>query len=69
MLRRSKINPKTGHALVNLPAKTVDLVNIDLDEEERAFYDAMEIPSRITVNRWFQQGEGFLRIYHFLRSN
>jgi SNF2 family DNA or RNA helicase len=42
MLRRTKDQTLNGERLIDLPARTVNIVSCDFDPAEKAFYDALE---------------------------
>ncbi|WRT64369.1 uncharacterized protein IL334_001301 [Kwoniella shivajii] len=56
MLRRTKDATIDGKKILNLPGRTVAITPCDFDDEERAFYDALEKKTEITFNRFVKSG-------------
>lgn len=56
MLRRTKDSELHGKKILQLPPKTVDIVELEFTDEERAIYQAIEAAARVKVNRWFEAG-------------
>jgi SNF2 family DNA or RNA helicase len=56
MLRRLKTDVINGKALIELPAREVEIVNCDFDPEERAFYNALEDKIQLTMNKFVKDG-------------
>ena len=63
MLRRTKDSELNGRKILQLPPKTIDMVEMDFTEEERAIYAAIETAARVKVNRWYKAGT-LLKQYH-----
>lgn len=63
MLRRTKESKLHGKKILQLPPKTIDMVELDFTEEERAIYTAIETAARIKVNKWYKAGT-LLKQYH-----
>jgi SNF2 family DNA or RNA helicase len=57
MLRRTKDSELHGKKILQLPPKTVDIVELEFTDEERAIYQAIEAAARVKVNRWFEAGK------------
>ncbi|CAE6481662.1 unnamed protein product [Rhizoctonia solani] len=56
MLRRTKDMTIDGAPLLNLPGRNVDTVMCDFDEDERAFYQALEQKTELTLNKFIRAG-------------
>lgn len=63
MLRRTKESELHGKKILQLPPKTIDMVELDFTEEERAIYTAIETAARVKVNKWYKAGT-LLKQYH-----
>lgn len=57
MLRRLKDTVKDGAPLIELPPRTVEIVPCDFDDDERAFYAALETKTNLTMNKFIKHGE------------
>lgn len=57
MLRRKKTDILNGKALVDLPARTVQIVTCDFDEEERSFYTNLEEKITSAMEKVMQAGD------------
>jgi SNF2 family DNA or RNA helicase len=51
MLRRTKDQTLNGQRLIDLPARTVNIVSCDFDPAEKAFYDALEKKMGIVLEK------------------
>ncbi|KAB5589431.1 SNF2 family DNA-dependent ATPase [Ceratobasidium theobromae] len=56
MLRRTKDMTIDGAPLLNLPGRQVDTVVCEFDEDERAFYTALEQKTELTLNKFIRAG-------------
>ncbi|KAK4687668.1 hypothetical protein P7C73_g2453, partial [Tremellales sp. Uapishka_1] len=56
MLRRTKDAKIDGKPILNLPDRTVKVVECPFDEEERAFYAALEQKTSLTFNKFLKNG-------------
>ena len=56
MLRRNKNSELNGRKLLELPVKTIEMVELDFTPEERKIYDAVEKRARVQVNKYFRAG-------------
>ncbi|QRV98846.1 SNF2 family amino-terminal protein [Ceratobasidium sp. AG-Ba] len=56
MLRRTKDMTIDGAPLLNLPGRTVNVVNCEFDDDERAFYQALEQKTSLTLNKFIKAG-------------
>ena len=56
MLRRKKDSMVDGKVLIELPPRNLDLVECDFDEDERAFYDALNAKIQLTLNKFINNG-------------
>ncbi|WVQ77121.1 hypothetical protein IAR50_006804 [Cryptococcus sp. DSM 104548] len=56
MLRRTKDAEIDGKKILNLPGRTVQVMPCPFDEDERAFYDALEKKTSITFNKFVKSG-------------
>ena len=65
MLRRTKDTELNGIKILQLPAKTVDLVELEFTPEERAIYKAIELKARVRVNKYLKEGT-VLKHYHVI---
>lgn len=57
MLRRKKTDNLNGKALVDLPARTIEIVPCDFDEEERSFYTNLEEKITSAMEKVMQAGD------------
>ena len=57
MLRRLKDTIQDGVPLIQLPPRTVEVVECDFDQDERAFYSALEEKTTLTMNKFIKRGE------------
>lgn len=64
-LRRTKTSRLDGKPIITLPEKTVTEYEVVLDEEQRAFYTALEHQQRITVNKYLKRGRSN-KIYTYI---
>jgi hypothetical protein len=65
MLRRTKDSTLNGKKILQLPPKTIDMVEMDFTDEERAIYAQIEADARVKVNKFFKAGVS----RYVLRSN
>jgi SNF2 family DNA or RNA helicase len=65
MLRRTKDSELGGKKILQLPPKTIDMIEMDFDDEERAIYQAIETAARVKVNKWYKAGT-LLKQYHIV---
>lgn len=56
MLRRTKDQTLDGKPLISLPPRTIEVVECIFDEDERAFYSAMEAKTSLTMNKFIAKG-------------
>jgi SNF2 family DNA or RNA helicase len=56
MLRRKKDTLVNGKALIELPPRKLDLVDCEFDDDERAFYDALNDKVQLTLNKFIKSG-------------
>ncbi|KAF8748054.1 SNF2 family N-terminal domain [Rhizoctonia solani] len=56
MLRRTKDMTINGAPLLNLPGRKVETLMCDFDEDERAFYEALEQKTELTLNKFIKAG-------------
>ncbi|KAL1413004.1 hypothetical protein Q8F55_000753 [Vanrija albida] len=56
MLRRTKDATIDGKPILNLPARNVNVVECQFDDDEQAFYDALEHKTNLTMNRYLRSG-------------
>ncbi|ORY23357.1 SNF2 family N-terminal domain-domain-containing protein [Naematelia encephala] len=56
MLRRTKDATIGGKPILNLPERIVQVVQCDFDNEERAFYDALQTQTALTFNKFMKAG-------------
>ncbi|WVO16853.1 hypothetical protein L204_104539 [Cryptococcus depauperatus] len=56
MLRRTKNAEIDGKKILNLPGRTVKILACAFDEDERAFYDALEQKTALTFNKFVKSG-------------
>ncbi|CAE6538065.1 unnamed protein product [Rhizoctonia solani] len=56
MLRRTKDMTINGAPLLNLPGRNVETVMCAFDEDERAFYQALEQKTELTLNKFIKAG-------------
>ncbi|KAH7337757.1 SNF2 family N-terminal domain-containing protein [Rhizoctonia solani] len=56
MLRRTKDMTIDGAPLLNLPQRNVETVMCKFDEDERAFYQALEQKTELTLNKFIKAG-------------
>lgn len=57
MLRRTKASTETGKPLLELPERIVDVIKCQFDEEEQAFYNALESKVQLSVSKVCLIGE------------
>lgn len=57
MLRRLKDTIQDGAPLIQLPPRTLEIVSCDFDEDEWAFYAALEAKASLTMNKFIKRGE------------
>lgn len=57
MLRRTKESTINGKRILQLPPKTIEMVELDFTPEEREIYTSIETKARIKVNKWHKAGE------------
>jgi SNF2 family DNA or RNA helicase len=57
MLRRLKDAIHDGAPLIQLPPRTIEVIECDFDEDERAFYTALEEKTTLTMNKFIKRGE------------
>lgn len=55
-LRRTKKSVLDGKPIITLPKKTIHRIEVVLDEEQREFYDALELQQQIRVNKYLKRG-------------
>lgn len=56
MLRRKKDSTIEGKPILQLPPKTEQIVNVDLSQDERSFYNSLETKSRVIFNKYLREG-------------
>lgn len=56
MLRRKKDSTVDGKVLIDLPPRNLNLVECDFDEDERAFYEALNAKIQLTLNKFIKSG-------------
>ncbi|CAE6346188.1 unnamed protein product [Rhizoctonia solani] len=56
MLRRTKDMTINGAPLLNLPGRNVETVMCEFDEDEQAFYQALEQKTELTLNKFIKAG-------------
>lgn len=56
MLRRLKTDQLEGKPLVDLPERRVNVVVCEFDEEERAFYQALQDKMELAFNKFLDAG-------------
>jgi SNF2 family DNA or RNA helicase len=56
MLRRTKDMTIDGAPLLKLPGRNVENVLCEFDEDERAFYSALEQKTNLTLNKFIKSG-------------
>ena len=56
MLRRKKDSTMDGKVLIELPPRNLDLVECEFDDDERAFYDALNAKIQLTLNKFIKSG-------------
>jgi SNF2 family DNA or RNA helicase len=56
MLRRLKTDLVNGKPIIELPEREVKVVKCDFDEDERAFYKALEDKIEIAVSKFQRSG-------------
>lgn len=56
MLRRTKTQEIDGKPIIVLPPRTVDIIQCEFDDEERAFYQAVEARTSLAMNKFVEQG-------------
>lgn len=57
MLRRTKQSKFEGQPILVLPERTTDVENPVFDDDERAFYDAVENKTRLEFNKYLRRGQ------------
>ena len=57
MLRRTKTQTINGTPLLNLPKRTINVVECEFDEDERAFYSALEARTSLTFNKFIKSNQ------------
>jgi SNF2 family DNA or RNA helicase len=57
MLRRTKTQTIGGKPLLSLPGRTVQVIECEFDDDERAFYKALEERTSVTINKFVRRGE------------
>lgn len=58
MLRRTKKSEVDGKPIIeNLPERSTDIVHAEFDEDQEAFYRAIETETQLQVNRYLEQGK------------
>lgn len=57
MLRRTKDSTLNGKKILQLPPRTIEMVEMEFTEEERAIYAQIEADARVKVNKFFKAGE------------
>ncbi|CCO36820.1 putative ATP-dependent helicase C582.10c [Rhizoctonia solani AG-1 IB] len=56
MLRRTKDMTINGAPLLNLPGRNVETVMCEFDDDEQAFYQALEQKTELTLNKFIKAG-------------
>ena len=56
MLRRTKGQQIDGKPLLNLPKRSVQVVECEFDAYERAFYKSLEDRTNVTLTKFVKQG-------------
>lgn len=56
MLRRTKNQEIDGKPIIVLPARTIENIPCDFDEDERAFYSAVEARTNLAMNKFIERG-------------
>nr|XP_019049476.1 hypothetical protein I302_03265 [Kwoniella bestiolae CBS 10118]OCF28406.1 hypothetical protein I302_03265 [Kwoniella bestiolae CBS 10118] len=56
MLRRTKDATIDGKRILNLPGRTVQVTPCQFDDEEKAFYEALEKKTELTFNKFVKNG-------------
>lgn len=62
MLRRLKDMQENGEALVKLPPKTLEIIECNFDDDERAFYQSIEAKASETMKK-FEQADAIMKNY------
>lgn len=57
MLRRTKKSTFEGKPILVLPERTTEVENPEFDDDERAFYNAIEQKQRLQFNKYLKAGE------------
>jgi SNF2 family DNA or RNA helicase len=57
MLRRTKNSVVNGKPILQLPARNVQVVQCEFDEDEREFYNALADKVALTFNKYLKAGE------------
>ena len=65
MLRRTKESELDGKKILQLPPKTVEIVQLEFSPEERAVYASVEQRARVRVNKYLRAGT-ILKHYHVI---
>ncbi|KAK7750125.1 hypothetical protein SLS62_007993 [Diatrype stigma] len=55
-LRRTKTSILDGQQIIQLPALAVDKSEVEFDEDQRAFYNALEMKQRLEANKYLKAG-------------
>lgn len=55
-LRRTKTSMLDGKQIIQLPTLTVEKSDVEFDEDQRAFYDALEKQQRLEFNKYLRYG-------------
>lgn len=66
MLRRRKDDQLNGKAILQLPERTVKIVQCDFDSEEHSFYMALESKLSTEVDKLMNAGEAQKNFHHIL---
>ncbi|KAE9973687.1 hypothetical protein BLS_003475 [Venturia inaequalis] len=56
MLRRTKSSTLDGKPIISIPERTSETANVELSEEERDFYQALEQQAQLQFNKYIKQG-------------
>lgn len=56
MLRRTKDMTINGAPLINLPGRAIETVFCEFDDDERAFYTALQEKTSLTLNKFIKAG-------------
>lgn len=57
MLRRLKDAIHEGAPLIQLPPRTLQIVECEFDNTERAFYQSLEEKTNVTMEKFINKGE------------